>query len=205
MGAADGRATGFLNGIDASREGVVRVFERVRDIPFGFASHRDGDTLLSVGFGTCGPKHALLAQLYAQLGLETRFVYVGFRFDDTPGDWPPELRARVHDGVVRGHTALQLRRAGRWIDVDATFDRPLAAAGFLVNSGWDGQSSMPLTVTPLMRIESALSPADAEVVLGLHHRSGLPRSLVAKLNAWLEGVRAGTAPEPSRVAVGRRS
>src|SRR5712691_4222512 len=94
----------------ASDNEIVSVFERVRDIPFAFAPHTDAETLLAVGGGTCAPKHALLASLYAELGIETRFVYVSFRFDDMPGDFPPALRQRVHDGIVRAHTLLQIRR-----------------------------------------------------------------------------------------------
>ncbi|HYE92776.1 MAG TPA: hypothetical protein VEA38_17230, partial [Terriglobales bacterium] len=75
----------LLEGVDTSDEGIARVFERVRDIPFAFAPHTDVPTLLARGFGVCAPKHALLAALCARLGLETRFVYVSFRFDDMPG------------------------------------------------------------------------------------------------------------------------
>src|SRR6266536_1544832 len=66
-------AAALLEDIDPSDAGVVRLFERVRDIPCSFAAHSDAETLLACGFGTCAPKHALLARLYAQLGLETRF------------------------------------------------------------------------------------------------------------------------------------
>ncbi len=181
----------LLDGVDATDAGVVRLFERVRDIPFSFAAHSDADTLLACGFGTCAPKHALLARLYAAAGLETRFVYVSFRFDDMPGAFPPDLRALIHDGVVRAHAALQLRRPQGWLDVDATFDRPLAAAGLVVTEGWDGRTSMPLTVRPLARVESALPPEHEEALLGIRHRTGLSRPAVERLNRWLDTLRAG--------------
>jgi hypothetical protein len=38
----------LLNGVDARDAGVARLFERVRDIPFRFAAHRDADTLLAL-------------------------------------------------------------------------------------------------------------------------------------------------------------
>jgi len=182
--------TVLLAGIDTSDAGVARLFERVRDIPFSFAPHRDADTLLTCGSGTCAPKHALLARLCAELRLETRFVYVSFRFDDMPGDFPLELRRLVHDGVVRGHAALQLRRRHGWVDVDATFDRPLAAAGFVVTERWDGRTSMPLVVRPLSRIESTLSPDHEEALLGVAPRTGFPRQLAERLNDWLGALRA---------------
>jgi transglutaminase-like putative cysteine protease len=139
----------LLDGVDATDAGVVRLFERVRDIPFSVAAHSDADTLLACGFGTCAPKHALLARLDAAAGLETRFVYVSFRFDHMPGAFPPDLQALIHDGVVRTHAALQ------------------------VTEGWDGPASMPLTVRPLARVESALPPEHEEALLGIRHRTGL--------------------------------
>ena len=184
----------LLDGADATDAGIARVFERVRDIPFRFAVHNDADTLLACGAGTCAPKHALLADLYGELGLETRFIYVAFRFDGMRGDFPPALRAVLDDGVMRAHAALRLRRPHGWIDVDATFDQPLAAAGFIVTQGWDGRMSMPLVVNPVSRVESHLPPEHEEQLLGITHRTGFPRRVVAELNAWLQTVRGGCPP-----------
>ena len=193
-------ASALLEGVDASDAGVVKVFERVRDIPFRFAPHNDADTLLACGAGTCAPKHALLARLYEQLGLETRFLYVAFRFDDMPGHFPPALRRATHDGIVRGHAALRLRRPQGWIDIDATFDRPLATAGFVVTEAWDGCTSMPLVVNALSRVESTLSPEHEERLLGIAHRTSFPRSVVEQLNDWLDSFRAnGRANVPGPV------
>lgn len=183
----------WLDGIDATDAGIARLFERVRDIPFAFAPHTDAETLLQTGSGTCAPKHALLAQLYERLGVQTRFVYVTYRLDEMPGDFPSELRPLVHDGVVRGHAALQILRDGRWLEVDATFDRPLKASGFVVTEDWDGRSSMPLVVTPLARVESLESPARKEALLGIEHRTALPRDVVARVNAWFEGHRSDSS------------
>lgn len=180
----------LLDSADASDAGVARVFERVRDIPFTFAKHTDAETLLACGAGTCAPKHALLARLYGQLGLETRVIYVAFRFDDMPGDLPRELQHAVHAGIVRAHAALRVRRPSGWVDVDATFDQPLTGAGFIVTERWDGRSSMPLVVTPLSRVESAFPPEHEERLLGISRRTSLPGSVVRELNAWLEMVRA---------------
>ena len=187
-------ATDLLDGADATDAGIARVFERVRDIPFAFAAHNDADTLLACGAGTCAPKHALLARLYGELALETRFIYVRFRFDDMPGEFPPALRAVLDDGVVRAHAALRVRRPHEWIDVDATFDRPLTAAGFIVTQGWDGRTPMPLVVNPLSRVESHLPPEHEEKLLSITHRTSFPLRVVEELNAWLQTVRAGYSP-----------
>jgi hypothetical protein len=195
--------TELLDGADSSDAGVARVFERVRDIPFTFATHSDAEALLAFGAGTCAPKHALLARLYAELGLETRFIYVAFRFDDMPGDFPRALRHAVHDGVVRAHAALRVHRPSGWLDVDATFDQPLSEAGFIVTEDWDGRSSMPLVVNPLSRVESALLPEHEERLLGISHRTGLPSSVVRELNAWLESVRTDGRARRAKLQSGR--
>jgi transglutaminase-like putative cysteine protease len=181
--------TSSANPPPVSDQDVVRAFETVRDMPFGFGPHQDPATLLSCGFGTCAPKHTLLAQRFAALGLRSRYVYVTFRFNDMPGRFPPELAALLHDGKLRGHVALQLERAGRWVDVDATFDLPLAREGFRVNRHWDGRSSMPLTVEPVQRAESAQEPAAYEALQVLNRRAKLSADAVARINAWLNAVR----------------
>jgi len=192
----------LLEGIDASDAGIVRLFERVRDIPFAFAPHTDAETLLRTGSGTCAPKHALLAELYGRLGVRTQFVYVTYRLDEMPGTFPEDLEALVHDGIVRGHAALQILRDDRWLDVDATFDRPLRRSGFVVTEGWDGRSSMPLVVTPIARVESLEPPARKEAVLGIQHRTALPREVVARVNAWLDGHRALRSIAPKEACHG---
>ena len=50
-------------------------------------------------------------------------------------------------------------------------------------------SSMPLTVVPLARIESALPPEHEAARLGIRRRTGVPRRVVHHLNAWLDDVR----------------
>ena len=192
----------LLAGADASDVGIATLFERVRDIPFAFAPHTDTDTLLRTGSGTCAPKHALLAEFYGRLGVRTRFVYVTYRLDEMPGTFPEDLQPLVHDGIVRGHAALQILRDTRWLDVDATFDRPLRPSGFVVTEGWDGRSSMPLVVTPIERVESREPPARKEAVLGIQHRTALPREVVARVNAWLDGHRAVPSIAPKEACHG---
>ena len=135
------------DGIDSTDAGIARVFERVRDIPFVFAPHSDADTLLACGAGTCAP---------GTLGVDTRFVYVTFRFDEMPGELPAALRRAIHDGIVRGHAALSVRHPHGW----------------------------------LSRVESALSPELEERLLGITHRTGLPRAIVRQANAWLDTLQA---------------
>ena len=148
------------------------------------------------------PGDALLAELYGRLGVRTQFVSVTYRLGEMPGRFPADLDTLVHDGVVRGHAALQILRDDRWLDVDATFDRPLGRSGFVVTEGWDGRSSMPLVVTPIARVESLEPPARKEAVLGIQHRTALPREVVARVNAWLDGHRALRSIAPKEACHG---
>jgi hypothetical protein len=71
-----------------------------------------------------------------------------------------------------------------------------------VTEGWDGRSPMPLTVTPLVRVESLEPPARKEAVLGIDHRTALPREVVARVNAWLDGHRTVRSIAPKEACHG---
>jgi hypothetical protein len=83
--------TALLAGIDPSDAGVARLFERVRDIPFSFAAHRDADMLLTCGSGTCAPKHALLEEALLGIGHRTSFPR---QLAERLNDWLGALRSR---------------------------------------------------------------------------------------------------------------
>jgi SH3-like domain-containing protein len=65
----------------------------------------------------------------------------------------------------------------------------LARAGFVVTESWDGRRPMPLVVSSLARVESREGPEHEEALLGLRERSGFPRAVVTRLNAWLDTLR----------------
>jgi hypothetical protein len=65
----------------------------------------------------------------------------------------------------------------------------------VVTEDWNGRSSMPLVVVPLSRVETLEPPSRKEALLGIQHKTSLPRDVLTRVNAWLEGHRHTAAPK----------
>jgi hypothetical protein len=135
-------------------EARVSLFLHVRDIPYSLTvSMTDPTTaperILALGKGYCGPKHYLLAALFRLLGLDVVYATFPFLWNDPDLQYPPELRQLAAGMPVAYHLACRVRINGQWVLVDATWDRPLSAAGFPVNEHWDGFSDTKCAVKPL--------------------------------------------------------
>jgi hypothetical protein len=143
----------WTQGLD-THDSIISVFEHIRDIPYSLAvPMRDPgkapEQLLVLGKGYCGPKHYLLAEMYRNLGLEVVFATFPFLWNDPDLRYPPGLRALAAIMPVSHHLACRVRINNRWVLVDATWDRPLAMAGFPVNDHWDGYADTRCAVKPL--------------------------------------------------------
>ncbi|MFA5146626.1 MAG: hypothetical protein WC515_04555 [Candidatus Omnitrophota bacterium] len=127
------------------KEARISVFEHIRDIPYAIVpSLRDPAAgpsgLLKLCKGSCVPKHFLLGTMFGMLGISVKYATYTFSWDDPGVKYPPDLRALVKKMPITGHLACKALIDGRWVLVDATWDRPLAKAGFPVNERWDGVS-----------------------------------------------------------------
>lgn len=58
--------TGSLN------EKTIKLFELVREIPYGSIGSRDPKDVFEKKRGTCSGKHALLKELFEDLGIEVK-------------------------------------------------------------------------------------------------------------------------------------
>ena len=130
-----------------TRQSMVSVFSHIRDIPYSLRiplldPETSPELLLAAGKGSCGPKHYLLAKMFRKLNLHVVYATIAFLWDDPDIRFPPELRKIARQLPVAYHLACRVQVGCRWILVDATWDRPLAKAGFPVNDRWDGYSEM---------------------------------------------------------------
>lgn len=133
---------------------VIRIFEKVRDIPFGRMGSRDPWDVYQRNKGTCSGKNFLLKELYEGLGLDTRDMICLQRWkdltwfpDDTYGivSFPDDLQEMMGETeIIDFHNYLLVQREKRWVQVDATIDLPLTKLGFYTTEDWDGMSDMPL-------------------------------------------------------------
>ncbi|MFA6332172.1 MAG: hypothetical protein WCX22_04405 [Methanoregula sp.] len=136
------------------RQGRISIFEHIRDIPYSLVVPITDVTaapeqILSLGKGYCGPKHYLLAAMFRKLGLDVVYSTFPFLWNDPDLRYPPELRRLAGAMPVAYHLACRVRINGRWILVDATWDRLLAKGGFPINEHWDGFAEMRCAVNPL--------------------------------------------------------
>lgn len=133
---------------------VVRIFEKVRDIPFGHMGSRDPKDVYERNKGTCSGKNFLLRELYKAIGIKTKDIICLQRWkdltwfpDDTYGlvKFPDELiQVLETTEVVDFHNYVKIFMDNRWVTVDATIDPPLSTLGFYTTEHWDGKSDMPL-------------------------------------------------------------
>ena len=145
----------WTDGLD-THQSMISIFMHIRDIPYSLlpvpGMHDPVQApalLLSHGSGNCAPKHYLLAAMYKKLNLSVVFATFPFVWNDPDIQYPPELRLLAARMPVAYHLACRVQIGCRWVLVDATWDRPLAHAGFPVNEHWDGYAETTCAVRPL--------------------------------------------------------
>lgn len=126
-------------------------FALVRDMPYRRASSRAPEAIIREWRGTCSGKHYLLADLFRELGLESRVIMCTHRF--TPGNtrhFPAALRALLAAGPVPDvHTYLRVKAAPGWMTVDATWPGSAGPLGMPVNQNFQPGSDMMLACDPI--------------------------------------------------------
>jgi transglutaminase-like putative cysteine protease len=183
----------WTDGCDPLRS-RIRVFERVRDIPYCYPAARDPSEVLESGCGSCSGKHYLLGELFRLLGLEVRHMICTHRFNESlivfPGPMQETLRKNE---IVDVHDYLQILVDGEWVDVDATWPRGLREFGFPVNEDWDGMTAMLLSVVPedLTIAERDPEALRDELLSKLTPRQRTVRKqFLAALSSWVQELSA---------------
>jgi transglutaminase-like putative cysteine protease len=127
----------------------ITLFERVRDIPYVYPASRDPIEVLQSGRGSCSGKHYLLGEMFRLLDLPVRHMICTHRFNESPLVFPGPMQEMLRKNeIVDLHDYLQIGVDGTWLEIDATWQRPLREFGFPVNEDWDGTSAMVLSVAP---------------------------------------------------------
>ena len=137
----------------ADGEGITaeQAFALVRDMPYRRASSRKPEAIIEEWRGTCSGKHYVLADIFRELGLESRVIMCTHRF--TPGNtrhFPAELRDLVAVSPVPDvHTYLRVNTDRGWTVVDATWPSSAEALGMTVNHVFQPGSDMTLACDPI--------------------------------------------------------
>ena len=144
---------GWTDGLD-TRESMCSIFSHIRDIPYSLVVPPNGakspqEEILVAGTGSCGAKHYLLADMFRNLNISVVYATFPFLWNNPDLHYPPELQTLAATLPVAHHLACRVQIGSRWVLVDATWDLPLARAGFPVNEHWDGHSETKCAVKTL--------------------------------------------------------
>jgi hypothetical protein len=176
----------------------VAIFEKIRDIPYAIVPElNDAERyaeILTLGKGSCTPKHFLLCSMYQQLGLSVLYAVYPFRWAEVELPYPPRLQRLVKALPMSYHLACRVEIEGRLVLVDATLDPTLEQMGLPVNKGWDGLSDTQLPMHPCGE-EELYHPSEA---ISLRVQPDETRlAFYNALNRWLEALRLHPAGQTS--------
>ena len=145
----ESRARGLLNADDSLT--AERAFALVRDMPYRRASSRRPEAIVQEWRGTCSGKHYLLADIFREMGLESRVIMCTHRFTaENTGHFPAELRELVAGGPVPDvHTYLRVKTADGWMIVDATWPTSAEPLGMKVNGEFSPARAMSIAFDPI--------------------------------------------------------
>jgi hypothetical protein len=139
---------------------IVSLFEKVRDIPYGYINSRNPLDVYNQNKGTCSGKHELLKALYEELNIPVKNFIVKHNFKDLPNDISKLLGPK---DMFDLHNFLKIKINNKWITVDATWDKDLEELGFPVNHKWDGKSDMQLAVKTQEEVREVKDPIASKV------------------------------------------
>lgn len=161
-----------------------------------------GSGRFSQGWGTCAGKNYLLAELLETAGVPVTHMIATCDLRDTLPDLPADLRALAESGALPDvHSFLTVLGPDGPVLVDASWDPPLAGAGFPVQADWDGCANTLLAVRP-QAVYAVCGPdpsAEKDAVRGRLYqgreedRARRDRYL-AELSAWMETLRVSPVP-----------
>jgi hypothetical protein len=176
----------------------VAIFEKVRDIPYAIIPElNDAERyveILTLGKGSCTPKHFLLCSMYQQLGLSALYAVFPFHWAEVEIPYPPELRRLAEALPLSYHLACRVEIEGRLVLVDATLDPVLEQMGLPVNKDWDGLSDTRPAIHPYGE-EELYHPSEAASLQAQPDGDRLAFS--DALNHWLEELRRHPMETPS--------
>ncbi|MCK4555384.1 MAG: hypothetical protein KAT83_02150 [Candidatus Aenigmarchaeota archaeon] len=171
---------------------ITKLFEIVRDIPYGDIGSRDPWDVYEKNRGTCSGKHELLKELYKELGIQVKDFIAMHKFNDLKIDFPSDIKEVLNrTKIIDPHNFFKILIDDKWICVDITWDKPLKKLGFVVNENWDGKTDMELCVIPIEILETE-DPIGLKKkkICELPEQVQLDRKLfLKKMTEWFDSVR----------------
>src|SRR3990172_5330811 len=133
----------------SKKQALIKIFEKVRDIPYGTIGSRDPKQVYFKNKGTCSGKHMLFYELVTGLEIRAKHFICSHKFEQSRIKFPPQLQEILKENdVLDYHNFVKVFADNKWLTIDLTWDLPLKKYGFPVHENWDGKSDIPLSVTP---------------------------------------------------------
>jgi hypothetical protein len=174
-------------------ERLVSAYVSVRDIPYGGANSPNPFGVLVQNRGTGKGKHMLLKLVFEALGYEVKEYWCRHDFTKMPIEpWPAVLEEFRKEPLIGFHDFIKVKIGDRFVAVDATYDKPLAALGF-PSQEWDGKSEMELPVhcEEIFPVEAPIDEHKRRLVKSLTPEMQDRRKRFLKtLKKWMEEERA---------------
>lgn len=183
-------------GADVGEGKAADAFRLIRDLPYRRPQGRALTAPIDEWCGTCSGKHALLAAVLTEFGLQSRLMVATYAFRWTlPGRPPAELAAVLAAGPVPDvHNFLMISPDGlTWSAVDATWPSSARSLGLVVNAWSPGQHHVLACSEPYEAWEMPAAGdmrAAKEAILARHCGGERRRreAFIAALSAWLATV-----------------
>lgn len=176
------------------RDLLRSVTQVVAGIPWGEGRTIE-EVLSTKHVGTCTGKHIVLRACFEALSIESRIVVCTFRWSEQGLKLPENLSSLLkEDEWNHGHNFLQVKNSkGSWIDIDVTWDPPLASAGFRTfPEHWDGETSFVGLKSLVKRWDDASLDMKNEWIRALTPEMKERREKFLRgLFMWVENVRRG--------------
>lgn len=181
----------WTNGLSGEKA-LIRIFEKVRDIPYGTIGSRDPEQVYLKRRGTCSGKNFLFYELASGLGFKTKHFVCSHKFRQLKVKFPVQLREMLkEDDFLDYHNFVKVFVNNKWLTVDVTWDLPLKKYGFPVQENWDGKSDTTFGVTPIKIYEVANPETFKEEKIALmpKNEQEIRKVFIQRLSDWVSTLR----------------
>ena len=132
-----GKAQELTIGLEDDRAKAMALYEFVRSMPYILGPTRSAVETLKTGNGVCASKANLLVGLLRAIGIPARYHHFYCNKQTSRSYIPAFMHHKLEPR--RGHSHAEVYLIGRWIKIDATFDKALLPER---SYPWDGKSDI---------------------------------------------------------------
>jgi len=175
--------------IQMNQDELINMIKIVRDIPFRFTKYRDYSYLFRDNYGSCTAKHVLLYKLLSHYRIETKLLYMSFKYDKNILKFH-DISYYFEPDSIYPHTMIQLYWNNNWYFIDITFDQWIYTIA-PVNNDFLAPHRIKYIGKPVLFAE--FSGEDRSKALGIPQNSNFSKKEktreLEKVNSFLEHIR----------------